>query len=197
MSLYRSVDSDLSQGDIVDDIPHLHFKPPITIVRPVMMRGSRLQFAPFPYPPEEGKTPDAKAPGKTIVLDPFHVKHGELVTVQARFTRAIVLNYDCELSRDENFCLVAIVRPMTGVHEDDRETVRQNRNLSHFFLPASQDHHLDEAYADFRLVTCIDPGIIEAVGTRRASMTPIGVAGMQAQLFRFLTGRDFNAVPSS
>jgi hypothetical protein len=193
-TIYRSPDNKLSQGDIVDDIPHLHFKPPITIIRPVTMRGARAQFAPFPYPPEEGKTPDARVAGKTILQEPFHVKQGELVPVLARFTRGIVLNYDCELGREENFCLIAMVRPMTGVHETDRLTIRENRNFSHFFLPMDAERGLEEAYVDLRVITCLDPKIIEAIGTRKASLTSVGVDGLQAQLFRFLTGRDFNSI---
>ncbi len=191
--LYRVPDAELSQGDIVDGVPHARLTMPLEIIRRITGRGDRQLWSPFPYPPQEGKTPDARTPGKTIILEPFHVKEGEYLPTLSRFTRAIVLNYDCDLVHEEDHCLVAIVRPMAGVHEDDRPTIRENRNFNYFFLPADDELGLEEGYADFRLVTCLDPNVLDVVGTRRASLAPVGVTGLQAQLYRFLTRRDLNA----
>jgi hypothetical protein len=191
--MYREPDPDLSQGDIVDGVPHLRLRAPLEIVRRITLRGNRSSWAPFPYPPVEGQTPDAQAPGKSIILEPFHVQQGEHVPVLARFTRAIVLNYDCDLVHEEDHCLVAIVRPLAGVHEDDRPVIRENRNFNYFYLPADDPLGLAEGYADLRQVTCLDPGVIETIGTRKASLTADGVNALMAQFFRFLTRRDLNA----
>src|SRR5438552_3377511 len=118
--MYRQPDPDLSQGDIVDDVPHARLRNPIEVVRRITLPGQREAWAPFPYPPVEGKTPDAKAPGKKIILDPFHPQQGEVVPVACQFTRAVVLNYDCDLIHEEDHCLIALVRPMRGVHEEDQ-----------------------------------------------------------------------------
>jgi len=191
-SIYRPVEADLSQGDIVDDVPHLRLTPPLTVVRQFNANKGRIHWAPFPYPPEEGNTPDAQRLGKTIVQQPFDVKKGEFLPVLARFTRAILLNYDCDLQHEEDHCLAAIVRPMAGVHQQDRQNIRDNKNFNYFYLPADKTHGIEEGYADFRQITCLDPALIETLGKRIASLTPTGVKGLQAQLFRFLTRRDLN-----
>src|SRR5262249_60351438 len=100
-------------------------------------------------------------------------------------TRGLVLNYDCDLVNEEDHCLVAIVRPLAGVNEDDRQIIRENRNFNYLFLPRNDDYGLAEAYVDFRQITCLDPELLEKIGTRRASLTPEGILGLQAQLFRF------------
>ena len=188
--MFRAPDPELSQGDIIDDVPHFRVRPPLEIVRTVTFKGNRKYWAPFPYPPEEGKTPDAA--GKSIQLPAFHVKEGEYLPVLCRFTRGIVLNYDCDLVNEEDHCLIAIVRPLTGVHEEDRQIIRENRNFNYFFLPRNDEHGLAEAYVDFRQVTCLDPELLVQIGVRKASLTPDGVLALQAQLFRFLTRPDLN-----
>src|SRR5262249_7243479 len=129
-------------------------------------------------------------------------KEGEHLPAFARFTRAILLNHDCDLVEYDpehperpppEHCWVAIVRPMAGVNEQDRPTIRGNQNFNYFYLPADEEHHLEERYADFRQITCLQPALIRAIGNRRASLSPHGVAALQAQLFRFLTRRDLNA----
>jgi len=91
-AFYRSPDADLSQGDIVDGIPHVRLRREIEILRQISLRGDRLMWSPFPYPPQEGNTPDAVKPGKTINLPPFHFQDGEYITAFAQFIRALVLN---------------------------------------------------------------------------------------------------------
>ncbi len=188
--MYRLPDLELSQGDIIDDVPHLRLRPPLENIRKITVGGGRLQWAPFPYPPEEGKTPDAARPGKTINLPPFHVKEGEFVTAWSRFTRAMLLNYDCDLAHEENHCLIAMVRPITGIHEDDRPIIRENRNWSYFHMPADEELGIEEGYVDLRQVTCLDPELVTALGKRRASLSPEGVGLLHAQVFRFLTRRE-------
>jgi hypothetical protein len=193
--MYRSADAELSQGDIIDGIPHVRLRPPLTVVRSVTIRGARDVYAPFPYPPVEGKTPDAKREGKSIMLAAFHPKAGEYLAAFSQFTRAIVLNYDCDLANDEGHCLVAVVRPITAVHEEDRQTIRDNKNFTHFYLPWDESHNIEEGYADLRQITSVDPALLEAVGTRLVSLSELGVNALQTQIFRFLTRRDLLATP--
>jgi hypothetical protein len=189
--MYRPLDADLSQGDIIDDVPHLRLRPGFEVVRQITGRGNRPLWAPFPYPPEEDKTPDAKVPGKTIILPPFHVKEGEYIPVLSQFTRGVVVNYDCDLQHEEDTCLIALVRPLAGVHEEDRPTIRENRNYNYFYLPADAEFGFnEEAYVDFRRVSCLDPDVLGRIGTRRASLTALAVEALQAQFIRFVTRRD-------
>jgi len=193
--MYRIIDPELCQGDIVDGVPQIRLRPPLEVIRRFTGRGNREQYAPFPYPPVEGKTPDAERAGKTIKMPPFHVSIGELISAFAVFTRAIVLNYDCDLNHELDHCLVAVVRPISGVHEDDRATVRIDGNHNHFYLPADEELGLKEGYVDFRQITCLDPAIVETVGTRRASLSPEGLDRLKSMFFRFLTRREIIATP--
>jgi hypothetical protein len=195
--LYREPDAELSQGDVIDGIPQIRLNVPLTIIRRVTLRGGKDYWAPYPYPPAPGNTPDA--PGKTIVQQPFNFTQGEYTPALARFTRVLVLNHDCDLVENDpahpdrpkpEHCLVAVVRPISGVHEADRDIIRQNRNYHCFFLPSDTDLRLDEGYADFQQVTCVHPALLRAIGSRRASLTPLGVSQLHAQLYRFVTGRE-------
>jgi hypothetical protein len=89
--MFRAPDPELSQGDIIDDVPHFRVRAPLEIDRTVTLKGNRRYWAPYPYPPQEGKTPDAT--GKSIQLPPFHVKEGEQVPILCRFTRGIVVRH--------------------------------------------------------------------------------------------------------
>jgi hypothetical protein len=190
--LYRLPDAgaELSQGDIVDDVPHVRLTGELEVIRQITGPKGRTLWAPFPYPPQEGKTPDAKVAGKTINLRPFHVQEGEYLRVLSRFQRAIVLNYDCDLVHDDDYCIVAVVRPMSGVNERDRSTIRENRNHSHFYLPEDDDLGFAEGYADLRQATCIDPAMLQSIGKLRASLSDVGVKALQAQFFKFVTRRE-------
>ncbi len=53
-SIYRPRDAELSQGDIIDGVPHLRLRPQLEIIRQITVRGGRMMWAPFPYPAQDG-----------------------------------------------------------------------------------------------------------------------------------------------
>jgi hypothetical protein len=131
-----------------------------------------------------------ETPGKTVAGGAFHFKEGEKVAALCHITRAILLNYDCDLQPGrENHSLVGMVRSLRGVRPEHREFVQQNRNFNFFYLPADARFGLEEAFVDFRRVTCLDPAVLD-IGKRLVSLTPEAVKDLQYQMFSFLTRRD-------
>jgi hypothetical protein len=77
--------------------------------------------------------------------------------------------------------------------EDDQQNIRESRNRSYFFLPADEELGLQDGYADFRQITCLDPEVVSSLGKRRASLSADGRRLLQTQLFRFFTRRELPA----
>jgi len=188
--MYRVPDPEICQGDIVDDVPHVLLGPPLQVIRRITVRGGRDQWAPFPYPPVEGQMPDSPREGKSINLPPFHPKEGEFVPAMAQFTRAVVLSFDCDAENDTEHCLIAIVRKFSGVHEEDRPTIRNNQCYDAFYLEPDPELGLEEAYVDFTHITSLAPDLVDQLGKKRASLSEIGLQAFHFSFFRFVTRRD-------
>lgn len=125
-------------------------------------------------------------------LPPFHVENGEYLPTFAQFTRGMLLNHDCDLVREEEETwLVAMVRPMSGVHGEDRQTIRENRNYSHLYVPADASFGIDEeGYVDLRQITSLHRDTVKALWQPRASLTEVGCNRLRHQLLRFFLERD-------
>src|SRR5262249_46970810 len=55
MAFYRPADPDICQGDIIDDVPHLHLRHPLEVVRgPMVAKGKQRIWGLYPYPPQQG-----------------------------------------------------------------------------------------------------------------------------------------------
>jgi hypothetical protein len=188
-SFYQDPATDLCQGDIVDNLPHLHLKPPLQAFRQTDLPGKHKGWGSYPYPPVEGQTPDA--PGKRVKGGALDFKKGELVSAFCQITRAILVNYECDLQpgREPDHCLIAMVRPIHVLNPDHRDIVRNNQNFSHFYLPPYPRLNLEEGYVDLHRITCVHPSLLE-LGKRRTSLTAGGLLDFQAALFRFFTRRD-------
>lgn len=98
----------------------------------------------------------------------------------------LVIDHDCELDKDDEprMVHVAQVKPLSGVHPDDRETITSYHQKRMFYLPASgllgEDH-----YADFRFITTLTRGVVDEL-EKIASMNEDGRHLLHFQLFRFL-----------
>ncbi len=74
--------------------------------------------------------------------------------------RAILLTYGCEIDKDKRHRLVALVRPMIGFQESEKETIRANGKYACFHLPA-MNGHVEEGYVDFRRLSTVSPDWLE------------------------------------
>jgi hypothetical protein len=98
---------------------------------------------------------------------------------------AIVIDHDCELEKDDEPRMVhlAQVKPLSGVHEDDRESITTYHQKRMFYLPPSEQ--LPEAhYADFRFITTLTRGVVDDLA-KIASMNDDGRRLLHFQIFRF------------
>ncbi len=178
MAFYRDVGNDYCQGDLIDDVPSIHLKvePSLTALRKGTVKGNRQIWDILSSNPQPtGPKPDFKM--------------GEVVPAFCQISRAILLTRDCEIDKDPNHRLVALVRPLARIAPADRDIVRENRNFSYFYLPADEDRGLIEAYVDFRRITCVAPELV-AKGRRLASLTEESAKALMGGLFQFLTHRE-------
>ena len=106
-----------------------------------------------------------------------------------RSMRAILLTHDCEYDKPKTTTvLIAEVWPLTDVDPGSRGYIVQNRVLAAFFLEAFADV-LPESYVDFRSISRLEKGIVEAQSTegkRLASLTVEARLALQRQLALFL-----------
>ena len=97
----------------------------------------------------------------------------------------LVLTHGCEIDKmtENPMVTVAQVRELSGVHDDDRDSIRTYEQKRAFYLPPSE-HLRDEHYADFRFLTTIRCNQVEQLG-KLASMNEDGRRLLHFQLFRF------------
>ena len=147
--VYVACANELSQGDIVADLPWGAIDSPLVVCRP---EGAR---------PHKGK---ARYGEVSAVDRAFSLKGRggkEFVHAKAGLGPGIVLWHGCEIADDERrgnsqrgVVGVAPVFSLTRVNEADREPVRGLRRTAMFPLPPLDvgGEHLDEGYVDFRLI---------------------------------------------
>jgi len=185
-TFYRSVEPDISQGDVFDSIPQLFLRPPLFVLRKVTLAGGREAFGFYQYPPPTEESPGG-AKGKQLPGGPFHFEKGEEASAFCQVTRAIVINHDCDIENEPDHRLIALVRPLSPVPEESKEIIRKNQIFNYFYLPAEDG--FPEAYVDFRRITSLSAAFLVA-GSRLTSLTEEAVRQLQFQFFRFVTRRD-------
>ncbi len=187
---YKDVAPELSQGDILDGIPHLFLRPPLFALRKVILAGGREALGFYEYPPPTEESPGASR-GKQLPGGGFHFQAGEQAAALCQVSRAIVLSHDCDIENEKEHRLVALVRPLAPVTDPGhQEIIRQNRNFNYLYLPAAEG--LDEAYVDFRRLTSLSPHFL-ATASRLRSLSGEGVRALQFGFFRFLTHHELTA----
>jgi len=177
-TFYRHPDQDLCQGDIICDVPHVRFEPPLRAIR----ERQGKQWYDYYDDPE---SPENRPPSTPLKLNTT----GELVPSFCIVTYAILLTHDCDLINDAKNRVIGLVRRLDPDFPDkDKENVRNDRDANYFYLPAYQD--MAESFVDFRRITNLPPGYAETTTVRRlASLTPDAAKSLQLQLFFFLTRR--------
>src|SRR6266704_3379494 len=93
---YRDVDSLWCQGDIIREIPHIHMKSPLTVIRREQVKwGQRLT----PYEYGSG-APQAEVPGNTSPQGGFKFAQGEQVLAFCQVAFGMILSHGCEIDKD-------------------------------------------------------------------------------------------------
>jgi hypothetical protein len=158
---------ELSQGDLFALVPSVYVRDLSYMVR--------LDTARFRL--ESDKPPN------------FNIDKEHQATATSVRRAAIVLTHDCEIDKEpaRASLLMALVRPLSAVNEDDRDGFRTNTRHRAFYLP--ENDYLDgESYADLRAVTTIRRDTLESL-SQLAAMNEDGRRMLREQLFRFFARR--------
>jgi len=169
-SVYRAVDAQLCQGDILERVPHVILKEQPRPLRKATLSKKRIGYEVDELP--EGVLPTT--PGE-----------GSLVPATCQVTRAMLLTHGCEIDKDKKHRLVALIRPLPREwDEENRKVVKEGRDFSFFYLPPGEGP-LAESYVDFRRICTLAPLWVDSM-TRLASLTEEARHALLLQLFRFL-----------
>src|SRR5271166_2028818 len=158
-SYYRTPETDISQGDIFGEIPHLHARDKLQIIREAKTKGKHRIFGLYPFPSEPGEEPDA--PGRSTTGGPIDLVRGENAAIFCQLSKGILLNHDCDIENERAHRLVAMIYPLARIQDPQhRQAIENNQNYTRLFLPFA-DHFLDEpSYVDFRRISCIHPDFL-------------------------------------
>jgi hypothetical protein len=205
---YRLLTEDLAQGDIFEDVPHVHSRSPIEVVRQVdpQKTPGRRMFGLYPWPPKPGEPPALPKPG--IVGGAFHIAppSGELVASHCEVSRTIALNHECDLVVDQEpkYRLMAMVLPLATVQNRPvptdageklaHDVIRDGQNYFRFYLPAVSGV-IEDSYVDLRRMSSVHPDFL-VPKKRVASLSEDSFKALLRQLFLFLAHVELNAIPS-
>jgi len=122
ISFYRAVETQISQGDIFARVPHILLKEQPCLLHKAHFPRKKQGF-------EAEEVPDGTLPNTPM--------EGALVPATCHVTRAMLLTHSCELDKDTKHRLVALIRPLPTVWNDENKTiVKEGRDFS-FFLPSA------------------------------------------------------------
>lgn len=170
---------ELSQGDIVADIPYGLVDRPLRIAR---------TGPPWIGEPHEAERPQA-----------FSSERAEHVLAPAKLDLAMVLWHGCQIDKflnkgqptDKAYAAVAPVLRLSRIgQESTREAVRAGRHRAFFPLPAfdPDGNGPSEFYVDLRLIWSVKQALL--LERRRGALTPDATYALYGHLFFFLTGLD-------
>lgn len=201
---YRPLTEDLAQGDIFEDVPHVHSRRPIEVVRQVdpQKTPGRRMFGLYPWPPNPGEQPALPKPGILGGKFSLHPPEGELVASHCEVTRTIALNHECDLvvRQEPKYRLVAMILPLRTTVQDKPVTlpdgstkqlwdvIRDNQNYHRFYLPSGPGI-LDESYVEIRRVSCVHPDFLDP-SKRISALSEVAFKSLMKQIFLYFTHKE-------
>jgi len=119
----------------------------------------------------------------------FHWETRETVAADAQVAFGIVLTHDCEIENDDRRAhrLIAILRPLAPLNEEDRDIIRRDEHYGRLWLPAWEQVGVEEMYVDFRRITTVRLQGLPPDANRIASLTDFGREVLQYAMIRYLT----------
>lgn len=169
----ESLRAELSQGDIVADLPFAFFRHPLTHLKQIAVRKHPLVWEPSAVPQLSTATQTHYA------LAGCSISHG------------VIVSHDCAIDKKsgQSRVLAAPVVDVGTLDSATRQSVRDQRHLSMMYL--GEVPMLGEGYADLRLISPITRELIDR-GARQASMSNAGRERLGAQLLTFFVDRGAN-----
>ncbi len=165
--LYESPRPEISQGDIVELLPHVSLDKPLLALH------------------KEGETETVfRATGEPYTS--FNDKDGQAVIAKCKRSRGVLISHDCEVDKPQvKKWLVCPVVPMDRLQPKNHDLVKRNRIFSMLYLPKFDKITVD-SFVDFNQITTLDSEFIKA-GKRIISLSDIGRRALYVQFVRWLT----------
>lgn len=165
VELYEVPRPEISQGDILDLLPHVSLNTPLFALSKEAETIFKATAEPYPQ---------------------FDDKSGQDVIATCHRAKAILLTHDCEVDKTQvTKWLVCPVVPVTRLRPQTLEFLKRNRVYSMLYLPRLSDT-LAESFVDFNQVTTLDANYVKGA-KRIISLSDIGRRGLYVQFIRWLT----------
>lgn len=165
--LYEPPRTEISQGDIIEFLPHIFLDNPL-----LALHGERDTETVF------------RATGEPYTN--FNDKDGQAVIAKCKRSKAILISHDCEVDKPQvKKWLVCPVVPMDKLQPKNHDLLKRNRIFSMLYLP-KLDKILVDGFVDFNQITTLESEFVKA-GNRIISLSDIGRRALYVQFIRWLT----------
>jgi hypothetical protein len=163
------INPDLSQGDIIRDLPVWIAAPALVFLENRTLPGDRKVWV-------ESSAPKPDNNGFSHLL------------IKARHFVGVVLTHDCQLDKQAKKVRVqlAAATDIERVNSEERTKIMNQRSLSQLVLPDIPE--LGTYYADMRIVFTVDKSIITEP-MRAVSMTEAAKNRLQNQIIAYFSDR--------
>ena len=163
-------DYPLSQGDIFTNVPFVSVRErPLLIARHIGHWKGLITYSVH----KEFDGPTTASATALPPEPPIHLKNPqqqELALVPVLLTMGIVLTHDCEIDNDDHRT-AAMIRPITDLKPPYQEKCLAGERMDMFPLLAQDEApSMVTSFVDFRKVTPLRPGALEAPAVRYATV---------------------------
>lgn len=163
---YQDPEQVASQGDIFETVPHLFLKE-----RPKQIELKMANRPAGRLVDELGGEALPKCGSEVFVPAPTKVGY------------AVLLTHGCEVDKDKNHRVIALVRQFDGLNQDEQDNIRGNGKYACFHLPALTGK-LPESYVDFRRISTVGLGWL-SLHSRPTALSEVARQRMLLAMFRF------------
>lgn len=163
--LYEPPRAEISQGDILELLPHLSLNRPLLALSKEAETIFKALGEPHPQ---------------------FNDKDGQDVIASCRRGKAILINHDCEVDKAQvKKWLICPVVPASRLKPETQEILKRNRIYAMFHLPKYPEV-LVESFVDFNHITTLDAEYVKDA-KRLVSLSDTGRRALYVQFIRWLT----------
>lgn len=165
VDLYEAPGTEISQGDILELLPHISLNKPLLALSKEAETIFRAVAEPHPQ---------------------FNDKDGQDVIATCKRTKAILISHDCEIDKThvQNY-LVCPVVPSHRLKPTTQDLLKRNRIYAMLYLPKYGDT-LGESFVDFNHVTTLNAEFVKNA-TRILSLSDLGRRALYVQFIRWLS----------
>ena len=163
--LYEAPGTKISQGDILELLPHVFLDKPLLALKQEADTIFRAESEPF---------------------SAFDNKNGQSIIAGCKRQCAILINHDCEIEKPQTRRWLACpVMPISRLAPENQDRVRRNRIYAMLYFPRYREV-LQESFVDFSQITTLHGDYVRT-GKRLTSLSDTGRRAFYVQFIRWLT----------